>query len=198
MKKIIFFTLCFIFSFSIVQANSVSKIVPIMNKAALLQDDKIIIPVEVISPSDGVLSNQFDKLVLGKIFNGENLEIEIIDIEGSGIKNIELDNLTDSESKSNLYFYLNDQLSLKSGETVMKFKIQVIFKEKVPDTLYVLGNEIFITDNIDEYGIINDFDVTNLKQELENKESNKLYIVLVISLSVLILVGTIFVLKNKR
>lgn len=200
MKKFIFL-LVSLFAFVMsVNADGFVTYTSYVSKCAFLNHKMVVVPVRVVSVDNGALSNNISNYFLGDIdVNSANVKIE--EVEGNGILNVGLKDPIDGISK--IYFTLNKDIELNNVDDILSFNIIYDFKDKVPNSINVLGNDIVISDNKNICDKLNSFDINDLSNQSiisENKINNKYYLYngLVIFLFILILLSTILVLKKKK
>ena len=171
-----------------------------VSKCSFVNHNMIVIPVRVVSVDNGVLSSNISNYFLGDIdVNSANVKIE--KVNGNNILNVGLKDPIDGISK--IYFSIDKDIELNNVDDILSFNIIYDFKDKVPNSINVLGNDIVISDNKDICDKLNAFDIDNLSNQsiISEKKINNRYVfynVLVIVIFVLVLLGIILVLKKNK
>ena len=188
MKKIIILIILII-PFVVCAKEESAKVVPIVPRCVYVTDKEIIVPVEVISQNEGIIDNRLDRYILGKVDNTDgNIRINKISDKAY---HLEVDSLKDSNNYSNVYFSLNEISNTrhyKEMGKVMSFNI-TINVNKIPNRLYVLGNEIIISKDKKICQKINNYNSKDLNDKaIILNESNYVYILIIGMLGIIIMV----------
>ncbi len=158
MKKILFIIIG-IFSFigSVYANNEPLELVSIVNRCSVIKDNTITIPVNVVSINDGNLTTLIDEYTLGYVYNlDEDVLVKIIDVEG--ISSIKLDTEHNSDGMSLIRYHIDEDIESLKNNLVFSFTLQVEFRNEIPSTYSVLGNEVIIgNDDLCQY--INGYEV---------------------------------------
>ncbi len=207
MKKIIFIILslfCLV-SISYAKENEPLNLVSVVNKCSVIDDNKIVVPVRVISKNDGTLTPLIDEYTLGYIDNlKDNVNIRLTNIEG--VSNVTIDNNRDSNGRSLIRYYIEEELSAKKLDDVFSFNIQIEFLDNVPDTYYVLGTEVIISDKevcerINEYQVteVEKIEYVDLSQVDHSEMINNMIIkVILFTLIIVVLILSVLLFKRKK
>lgn len=201
MKKVLFMIIC-MFSLNIVNASGAIEMVPVTNRCSVVKDNKIVVPVDVVVTRDGIISNLIEEYTFGYIDNGrDTMIVNINDIEG--YLDVKLDHNRDSEGRSLFYYSTSEDLELRKNDIAVSFKINVEFLEEVPDTYYLFGNEIVISEDEDVCELINGYQINEIERIVyidssdDNHSCMVTYIILFI-LVIVILVLSILLYKRKK
>lgn len=207
MKKIIFIILslfCLV-SISYAKENEPLNLVSVVNKCSVIDDNKIVVPVRVISKNDGTLTTLIDEYTLGYIDNlKDNVNIRLTNIEG--VSNVTIDNNRDSNGRSLIRYYIEEDLSAKRLDDVFSFNIQIEFLDNVPDTYYVLGTEVIISDK-EVCERINEYQVTEVEKieyvdlsQVDHSEmiNNMIMKVILFILIIVVLILSVLLFKRKK
>lgn len=198
MKKILLFIFYFFLFFKVVLANEASSLISIVNKCAVIKDNKVIIPVKVISENKGGLTALIGEYTLGKIENKENYnEVIINNVTGKNIKNVLVNPNRDSEHKSLINFYIDKDIHTEILEEVMSFNIEVNFKKEVKSNIFILGNDVVISDSAKVCEGINGFTIEEV-QKTEYIDLNKISKILNYLFIGIILVLIIVIISLKK
>lgn len=184
--------------------NEPLKLVSIVNKCSVIKDNTIVVPVRVITKNSGTLTNLIDEYTLGYIDNNKDIvKVRLTDI--NGVSNVTLDNKRDSNGRSLIRFYIEKDLSANKLDNVFSFNIQVEFTHKVPDTYYVLGTEIVISDK-EVCEEVNGYKINEIEKikyidfsKVDHTEMiNDLIVKVVIGLLVVTIIILVFLLIRKK
>lgn len=198
MKKILLFIFYFFIFFKVVLANEASSLISIVNKCAVIKDNKVIIPVKVISENKGGLTALIGEYTLGKIENKENYnEVIINNVTGKNIKNVLVNPNRDSEHKSLINFYIDKDIHTEILDEVMSFNIEVNFKKEVKSNIFILGNDVVISDSAEVCEGINGFTIEEV-QKTEYIDLNKISKILNYLFIGIILVLIIVIISLKK
>ena len=207
MKKIIFIILslfCLV-RISYAKENEPLNLVSVVNKCSVIDDNKIVVPVRVISKNDGTLTTLIDEYTLGYIDNlKDNVNIRLTNIEG--VSNVTIDNNRDSNGRSLIRYYIEEELSAKKLDDVFSFNIQIEFLDNVPDSYYVLGTEVIISDKevcerVNEYQVIEveKIEYVDLSQVDHSEMINNMIIkVILFILIIVVLILSVLLFKRKK
>lgn len=164
LKKILFI----LSSFMLVVGSAYAKeneplyLVKVTNRCSVVSDNRIVVPVRVISENKGVLTSLIDEYALGYVDNNrDTMKVKITDIKG--IDNVILDSKRDGYGRSLILYSLLEDLEANSLDEIVSFNIQVEFISQVPDTYYVLGNEVIIS-NEEVCREINGYEVKEIEK----------------------------------
>lgn len=207
MKKIIFIILslfCLV-SISYAKENEPLNLVSVVNKCSAIDDNKIVVPVRVISKNDGTLTPLIDEYTLGYIDNlKDNVNIRLTNIRG--VSKVTIDNNRDSNGRSLIRYYIEEELSAKKLDDVFSFNIQIEFLDNIPDTYYVLGTEVIISDKevcerVNEYQIteVEKIEYVDLSQVDHSEMINNMIIkVILFTLIIVVLILSVLLFKRKK
>lgn len=193
-----------LFSISYAKENEPLNLVSVVNKCSVIKDNTIVVPVRVISKNDGTLITLIEEYTLGYIDNlKDNVNIRLTNIEG--VSNIEIDNNRDSNGRSLIRYYIEEDLSANKLDDVFSFNIQIEFLDNVPDTYYVLGTEVIISDQ-DVCEIVNGYQVNELEKikyvdlsKVDHTDMiNYLIVKVIICLLIVIIIVLVFLLIRKK
>lgn len=149
-------------SISYAKENDPLNLVSVVNKCSVIDNNAIVVPVKVISKNDGTLTTLIEEYTLGYIDNlKDNVNIRLTNIEG--VSNVKIDNNRDSNGRSLIRYYIEEDLSAKKLDDVFSFNIQIEFLDNVPDTYYILGTEVIISDQ-DVCEIVNGYQVNEVEK----------------------------------
>ena len=147
MKKLLFIISClFLLSGSVVaKGNDVLKVVSLVNKCSVVEENIVVIPVSVIGLNDGSLTTLINEYSLGYIDNDrDNVKINMTNI--NGVLDVVVDNNRNSEGRSLINYYLSEDIEATKLDKIMSFNIQIEFINEVPTNYYVLGSEVLLAD----------------------------------------------------
>ena len=208
MKKVFFLLICFVLNISYIYADNVPNVVSITNKCSVIKEKTIIVPVKVIALNDGVLTNLIDEYNLGKIDNvKDNMIININNVSGANINKLLIDYNRDENNRSYLKYSLNKDLKLNKLDRIIDFELEIKFNNDIPDSLYVLGNEIIVSNDKDVCDEINGFEIkeierikyVNLKETDHSKFINEIIIKVILVILILIILSLImFIVRNRK
>lgn len=193
-----------LFSISYAKENEPLNLVSVVNKCSVIDDNTIVVPVRVISKNDGTLITLIEEYTLGYIDNlKDNVNIRLTNIEG--VSNIEIDNNRDSNGRSLIRYYIEEDLSANKLDDVFSFNIQIEFLDNVPDTYYVLGTEVIISDQ-DVCERVNGYQITEVEKieyvdlsQVDHREMiNDLILKVIICLLIAIIIVLVFLLNRKK
>ena len=193
-----------LFSISYAKENEPLNLVSVVNKCSVIKDNTIVVPVRVISKNDGTLTTLIEEYTLGYIDNlKDNVNIRLTNIEG--VSNIEIDNNRDSNGRSLIRYYIEEDLSANKLDDVFSFDIQIEFLDNVPDTYYVLGTEVIISDQ-DVCEIVNGYQITEVEKleyvdlsQVDHREMiNDLILKVIICLLIAIIIVLVFLINRKK
>ena len=149
MKKILFIILSMFMLVGNVKAETyVNSYYSVINKCAVVKDNKAVIPVTVYAGHDKVkLSNLIKENRLGYVDNFE-------DVLGLNIRGVNKDNMEvyvdykrNSEGRSYILLNVDDNLELKTHEELVKFNVEVeILNDVEINKINVLDNEVVLSD----------------------------------------------------
>lgn len=202
MKKVIAVLICLFYSMNVCLAENVkpTEVVSITNRCAVVNNNTVSIPVKVIASSQGVLTDIITEYTLGKVENNKDTMVVRIDsIEGEYVSNITLDYNRDSNSRSNIYYYLEEDIETEVAEEIMSFNVNIEFIEELPDSVYVLGNEVILSDK-DVCDIVNGYEITEVEKiiYINNEETNySAYILTCLFIVSLIICIVLLIRRNK-
>lgn len=198
MKKIIFLILSLfcLFNVSYAKENEPLNLVSVVNKCSVVKDNIIVVPVRVISKNDGTLTTLIEEYTLGYIDNlRDNVDIRLTNIDG--VSNVKIDNNRDSNGRSLIRYYIDEDLIARKLDDVFSFNIQIEFLDNVPDTYYVLGTEIVISDK-EVCERVNGYQITELEKieyiDLNQVDHKEIITNMIINVILIILVIIIFIL----
>lgn len=207
MKKIIFFILSLfcLFNVSYAKENEPLNLVSVVNKCSVVKDNIIVVPVRVISRNDGTLTTLIEEYTLGYIDNlRDNVNIRLTNIDG--VSNVKIDNNRDSNGRSLIHYYIDEDLIARKLDDVFSFNIQIEFLDNVPDTYYVLGTEIVISDK-EVCERVNGYQITELEKteyidlnQIDHKDiiTNMIINVILIILVIIIFILIVLLCKRKK
>ena len=201
MKKILLIIILFIPFY--VFADS-AKFVSFVPKCSYVTNKKTIIPVEVISQNDGVVSSIIDSYILGSIYN-ENVNINFSNISDKGY-NINVDSMTDKNGYSNINFVLKNKREYKALDKVINFDIEIIFDDDIPNKIYVLGTEILLSKDKELCNKLNNYDMSNINSNMMILNDNNYSYIMIIGILIIIIIflwkrgndNAIYKNKNKQ
>lgn len=196
MKRKIIFLLFILFFVDIVMAEVPANLYSIVNKCNIVNDNETKIHVDVISPNDGFVAFLLDKYRLAKMDNNEEFEITFTNLESQYIKQVNIDALRDENSRSYVNLYFDNSISIKSGDSLVSFDINIKFKDKVPDTIVVFDNEIVLTEDSNLCTIINGYKTEVISID---KKNNNIFLYIIGGLLVIFeIIELIYIFKIKR
>ncbi|MGN1370839.1 MAG: hypothetical protein ACI4XM_00960 [Candidatus Coprovivens sp.] len=206
MKKIIFFILSLfcLLSISYAKENDPLNLVSVVNKCSVIDNNAIVVPVKVISKNDGTLTTLIEEYTLGYIDNlKDDVNIRLTNIEG--VSNVKIDNNRDSNGRSLIRYYIEENLSAKKLDDVFSFNIQIEFLDNVPDTYYILGTEVIISDQ-DICERVNGYQVNEVEKieyvDLSKVDHadvvNELIMKFVIGLLIIIIILIFLLIRKKK
>ena len=184
--------------------NEPLKLVSMVNKCSVIKDNTIVVPVRVITKNSGTLTNLIEEYTLGYIDNNKDIvKVRLTDI--NGVSNVILDNNRDSNGRSLIRYYIEKDLSANKLDNVFSFNLQVEFINQVPDTYYVLGTEIVISDK-EVCEEVNGYKINEVEKikyidfsKVDHTEMiNDLIVKVVIGLLVVTIIVLVFLLIRKK
>lgn len=196
MKKILFILL-FLLGMAPVYAKEPARLVTLTNQCGVLKEDTLVVPVEVVSLNDGGMSKLISEYVLGEMENQDTFTIEVKNLESKSVASIEIDKLKDSQSYSHVKYRLTDDVDLAKGETLATFDLKVKFQEEVPDTIFVLGNEIHVSMDESICALINGYKVDVVEYEKVIEHNNMVLYTVVFGLGLVVILESAFLIRSK-
>ena len=196
MKKIFFLLISLLF-INNVSANNAADLTKIVNRCGVIKDKEAVIPVRVISKNNGGMTKLIDTYNLGFTDNNDNLDVTINNIKGDGIEKVYLDNKTDDEGRSLIYYKINKDINVNKYDEVFSFNIVVNFKEEVKDEIYVLGNLVTISDK-ETCDVINEFEITEFERFINNRNDKKDFEKIILYGLVIVLGGLLIIILIKN
>lgn len=200
-KLLLIFILLFFMGY--VEALEVSKIASITSRCVLTIENKAIIPIEVIAINDGMLSNKLGKLKLGKILNYDNVKYYIENLSGNNITQVIIDEKKDSSNYSIIYFSLDKDKNYELLDKVLSFNLVVEYENNL-DSIEVLGNEVFLSNDENICNNLNDYEINEINKNSvkliseEHSLSIKLLIGIIIGLIVFVIVLSTWIFWLKK
>ena len=165
MRKLIFIIcLLFLFIGNInAKENEVLKVFSLTNECNIVEDNIVVIPVNVIALNNGSLTTLINEYSLGYIDNDkDNVIIRITNI--NGVRDIIVDSNRNSESRSRINYFLDEDINANKLENIFSFNIQIEFKNEIPDTNYVLGKDVLLSSDKKICEDINGYEITEVEK----------------------------------
>lgn len=165
MRKLIFIIcLLFLFIGNInAKENEVLKVFSLTNECNIVEDNIVVIPVNVIALNNGSLTTLINEYSLGYIDNDkDNVIIRITNI--NGVRDIIVDSNRNSESRSRINYFLDEEINANKLENIFSFNIQIEFINEIPDTYYVLGKEVLLSSDKKICDDINGYEITEVEK----------------------------------
>ena len=165
MRKLIFIIcLLFLFIGNInAKENEVLKVFSLTNECNIVEDNIVVIPVNVIALNNGSLTTLINEYSLGYIDNDkDNVIIRITNI--NGVRDIIVDSNRNSESRSRINYFLDEDINANKLENIFSFNIQIEFINEIPDTYYVLGKEVLLSSDKKICDDINGYEITEVEK----------------------------------
>lgn len=165
MRKLIFIIcLLFLFIGNInAKENEVLKVFSLTNECNIVEDNIVVIPVNVIALNNGSLTTLINEYSLGYIDNDkDNVIIRITNI--NGVRDIIVDSNRNSESRSRINYFLDEDINANKLENIFSFNIQIEFINEIPDTYYVLGKEVLLSSDKKICEDINGYEITEVEK----------------------------------
>ncbi len=175
MKKFIFIFVLLCSFINLVLAAEPSKLVVLTDRCNVVDDKEVTIHVEVMSTNDGIIAVLTDRFIIGRIINNDDMNISFNNIESNYTKQVILDSLKDENDRSNLNLYFDKDIHLKNGEKLITFNTNIKFNGDVPDSIYILGNEVLISDNELVCENVNGYKTEVIKTEVSIKKDMTIY-----------------------
>ena len=167
MRKLVFIIcLLFLFIGNInAKENEVLKVFSLTNECNIVEDNIVVIPVNVIALNNGSLTTLINEYSLGYIDNDkDNVIIRITNI--NGVRDIIVDSNRNSESRSRINYFLDEDINANKLENIFSFNIQIEFINEIPDTYYVLGKEVLLSSDKKICDDINGYEITEVENML--------------------------------
>lgn len=165
MRKLIFIIcLLFLFIGNInAKENEVLKVFSLTNECNIVEDNIVVIPVNVIALNNGSLTTLINEYSLGYIDNDkDNVIIRITNI--NGVRDIIVDSNRNSESRSRINYFLDEDINANKLENIFSFNVQIEFINEIPDTYYVLGKEVLLSSDKKICDDINGYEITEVEK----------------------------------
>ena len=165
MRKLIFIIcLLFLFIGNInAKENEVLKVFSLTNECNIVEDNIVVIPVNVIALNNGSLTTLINEYSLGYIDNDkDNVIIRITNV--NGVRDIIVDSNRNSESRSRINYFLDEEINANKLENIFSFNIQIEFINEIPDTYYVLGKEVLLSSDKKICDDINGYEITEVEK----------------------------------
>lgn len=165
MRKLIFIIcLLFLFIGNInAKENEVLKVFSLTNECNIVEDNIVVIPVNVIALNNGSLTTLINEYSLGYIDNDkDNVIIRITNI--NGVRDIIVDSNRNSESRSRINYFLDEDINANKLENIFSFNIQIEFINEIPDTYYVLGKDVLLSSDKKICEDINGYEITEVEK----------------------------------
>ena len=165
MRKLIFIIcLLFLFIGNInAKENEVLKVFSLTNECNIVEDNIVVIPVNVIALNNGSLTTLINEYSLGYIDNDkDNVIIRITNV--NGVRDIIVDSNRNSESRSRINYFLDEDINANKLENIFSFNIQIEFINEIPDTYYVLGKEVLLSSDKKICDDINGYEITEVEK----------------------------------
>lgn len=151
----------------------VTSFYTVTNKCAVLKDNKAVIPVTIRSNNKELkLSNLFNEMQLDYITNYEDVvKLDIYNISNDNI-DVYVDYKRNKESKSLVYYKINENVELKRHDELVSFNIDVeLLNGYELYRMDVFGNEVILADE-ETCEMINGFKVTEVERIVELNETD--------------------------
>ena len=165
MRKLIFIIcLLFLFIGNInAKENEVLKVFSLTNECNIVEDNIVVIPVNVIALNNGSLTTLINEYSLGYIDNDkDNVIIRITNV--NGVRDIIVDSNRNSESRSRINYFLDEEINANKLENIFSFNIQIEFINEIPDTYYVLGKDVLLSSDKKICEDINGYEITEVEK----------------------------------
>ena len=171
----------------IVLADS-AKVVSILPRCVYVSNNKITIPVEVISQNEGNISNVLPRYLLGSITNNDyDIEVEL----DKKYNEYEL-LLEKNDNTSDLYFKLKEALSsdrdYKKLDKVMEFNIIIKLNDNIPNKINILGTDIILSKDKDSCKRINNYNMKNINCKTSYLNDNNYSYIMIIGILIIIII----------
>lgn len=198
MKKIIFIIIALFSFYDICFAKEPVNLVYLTNKCSVVTNKETTIHLDVVSVNDGVLAKLTDKFTLGRISNTDEMTLSISNIESNYVKQVFIDTLKDENNRSNLNIYYDKDINLDKWTKLLSLNINIKFDSEVPNTFYVLGNEVFLSE--DEYACenINGYKTEIIKSDVQVDKNMNIYYIGYVLLIFVCLFELLFIIKKKK
>lgn len=206
MKRVLLFIVSLFMIFGNVSAKNVEplELVTVVNKCSVVRDNSIVVPVRVVSKNNGELSTLIDEYTLDYVDNHrDNIDINITNIEG--VSNVIVDNNRDGNGRSLIRYYIDEDIKGNKLDTIFSFDIQVKFLDSVPDSMYILGTEVIISDK-EVCEEINGYQVSEIEKvkyvdlsKVDHSEMINSFITkCIIGILIVVIIILIVLLKRKK
>lgn len=196
MKKILFIIISLTCLISNVNASGVVKLVSVTNKCSVVSGNMIIIPVNVFSRTDGILTSIVDKYTLGMVDNNQDsMIVNISDIEGDNISSLVVDTKRDSNNQSYIYYSIIEDMNVNKLDKLMSFNLQIEFTKEIPDSYEILGTKVVLGD--EEFcELVNGYKVDiieSIKYKEVNNDKDNFYKIMFYIMAGIFVIGLIIV-----
>ena len=182
--------------------ENLAEIAITLDKCVVVESNKAIVPVKVISLEEGTLPTNIEKNVLGKVLNSKDLEVSITNLESKYVNKISIDTLRTEDNLSNIYYSMDSNdghAKLKEFDELMSFELVYKFDE-VPSSINVLGNNIYIN-NTSVCEKINGYKTEYIDNSSSIEDGITNYIPIVVCIILAIIAASEFItikVKNKK
>ena len=170
MKKILFFLISFLLiSFNVNAENGrlseYVELVSLTNKCSVVSDRKISIPVKVVAKNEGILTEVIPEYTLGSVNNNDEImRVSLNNIDSTYLTDIRIDYNKNIENRSFIFYKVKEDFSTKKLDVIMSFNVDVEFLGEIPNTFYLLGDEIVISDDSLVCEFLNGFKITEIEK----------------------------------
>lgn len=139
--KILFIIIIF-FTLNLEVSAEASKLVALVPKCSIVNENKVIIPVTIKSTNNGLISGMLGKYNLGSIYHPkEGVTTKIIN---NSNYNLNLDENRDSNEASIISLEITEDTETSSLEEFLTFQVEYTFTESIPSSIELFSNTIYL------------------------------------------------------
>lgn len=198
MKKVIFIIIVLFSFYDICFAKDPANLVYLTNRCSVVTSKETTIHLDVINVNDGMLAKLTDKFTLGRISNTDEMTLSISGMDSNYIKQVFIDTLKDENNRSNLNIYYDKDIILDKWTKLLSLNINIKFDSEMPSTFYVLGSEVFLSEDESICESINGYKTEVIKSSAQINKNMKINYIGYVLLILVCLFELLFIIKKKR
>ncbi len=198
MKKVIFIIIVLFSFYDICFAKDPANLVYLTNRCSVVTSKETTIHLDVINVNDGMLAKLTDKFTLGRISNTDEMTLSISGMDSNYIKQVFIDTLKDENNRSNLNIYYDKDIILDKWTKLLSLNINIKFDSEMPSTFYVLGSEVFLSEDESICESINGYKTEVIKSSAQINKNMKINYIGYVLLILVCLFELLFIIKKKK
>ncbi len=198
MKKVIFIIIVLFSFYDICFAKDPANLVYLTNRCSVVTNKETTIHLDVINVNDGMLAKLTDKFTLGRISNTDEMTLSISGMDSNYIKQVFIDTLKDENNRSNLNIYYDKDIILDKWTKLLSLNINIKFDSEMPSTFYVLGSEVFLSEDESICESINGYKTEVIKSSAQINKNMKINYIGYVLLILVCLFELLFIIKKKK